>query len=276
MMSDLKYSNKKILVFGGGGFVGLSLKDYVSHDPSVTITLSNRNLSDYNFFEYDLIIHAAATADPKFNKEDPIRLFQESIETTKYIYNKILFSSARFDYIYLSSACVNYTKSGEVNNAYLESKRVGELYAKDLFNKGVNAKIARLFSVIGPRIRLESSLAINTFIKNGLNKKDLTLHPNASNIIRSYLHADEMCEKLLSLPSKDGILHEVGSSNTISIAEIAKIISEFYKIGVNVVDCDYPTNSQDIQLPNTDQNEIFSSAEAIRKTLRQINEQSPT
>ena len=256
----------------GKGFLGKSLQDYIgAYHANDSLFLSSRDISLIDFQDFDLIVHSAASADPKKSNQNPIKYFEESVATTKLVYDKILNENPEAKYIYISSGCVNYSKGTEITKSYLESKRVGELYTHDLLQKGVKANIVRLFSVVGPHIDLSSSLAINSFIRNGREGRDLTVHPSANKIERSYLYADEMCKQILSAPYAEDFLVEVGSPDMITILSVAEIIQKYYQVNIRILDTQFFSNTVDKQLPLKPRFSELSSEQAILKTLKELN-----
>jgi nucleoside-diphosphate-sugar epimerase len=262
---------RNILIIGGTGFVGKSIQEYVIENTDDRITLLGRNFRDIDFRNFDLVIHAGASADPRYNKETFIESFEASNETTKLVHRKLLNENPGAKYLYISSGCVNFSTSELINNSYLELKRTGELYAYDLFQKGIQSKIIRLFSVIGKQIDYKSSLAVNTFIRKAKNSESITLHPNADNILRSYLYADEMSQQILSSFDTEDYCLEIGSSDIISIKEVAELVAKFFSVETETANISFYSNTVEKQLPkNQFKKEVLSSKEAILKTLNYV------
>lgn len=259
--------NRRILIIGGGGFLGKSMISFCKERDEI-IFVGSRCLDFFNLKDYDVLIHAGASADPKYNRETFIKSFEESNLTTKVLHDKILAENKDICYLYISSGCVNFSSKYTIDNSYLELKRTGELYAYNLLNENINAKIVRLFSVVGKYINLDSSLAVNTFIKNGLNGEKLIINSNAKNIIRSYLYSDEMCSQILSSIDSRGYIFEIGSDDEISIQSVAETVAEYYNIDIDIVDTKFYSNTVERQLPSFPFVKPFlSSKEAIKKTL---------
>ena len=271
MMKDLKYLFKKILIIGGTGFLGKSIKSYCLDNKWYEIDLVGRKFESIDFRNYDLIIHAGASADPRYNKETFIESFEASNQTTKLIHRKLLNENPSAKYLYISSGCVNFSTNELINNSYLELKRTGELYTYDLLQKGIRSKIIRLFSVIGEQIDYKSSLAVNTFIRKAKNSESITLHPNADNILRSYLYADEMSQQILSSFDTEDYCLEIGSSDIISIKEVAELVADYFSVETETANISFYSNTVEKQLPkNQFKKEILSSKEAILKTLNYV------
>jgi nucleoside-diphosphate-sugar epimerase len=273
-MSNFSSFNK-ILIIGGTGFLGKSFSSFFANQPEIELTLTSRSfttetkvnniihshLSEIDAAKYDLIIHAAANASPQYNVVNPILSFEESIKTSKEVYN----SNVKAKYLYISSGCVENTTSSTYNS-YLESKRVGELYAQNL--KNLDAKIIRLYSVIGKDIDLKSSLAINTFIDRAKRGSVIEVSSDAGKIIRSYLDADEMCENILKFSRTNGKICEIGSASEISIDQVANQVCDFFKVDKVVVENKFYSNTFDRQMPKSLLfPSVMSSSQAIQKNL---------
>lgn len=199
-----------------------------------------------------------ACGDSTLNKENhetlqvhgfgPIRLFNHIIEKTI----GLQISSGAAD------MCVT---------AYGKSKRISELALS--FNP--NVKIVRAYNTIGPGMDLNKNFAISTFIKNALENKPLEV--TSFPIVRSFCFVSDIIIQMLHvmIQGDNKEPYDVGSDNSISILDAAKLISE----NIITVDKNFETRSNsrfyfaedvDITLQEFDLDIDFDSKKSIIET----------
>jgi len=162
----------------------------------------------------DYIIHAASNTYPIQYATDPIGTLTTSIMGT---YNLLNFSEKNnvSKFIYVSSFEVygNVNKTEKINetnfgsidctilrSCYPEGKRASEsLCIAFSEQKNINTSIVRLSRVFGPTMNLESSLATAQFIKKGLNKEDIILKSDGTQLYSYNYVADAVTAVLVVL-----------------------------------------------------------------------------
>lgn len=109
--------------------------------------------------------------------------------------------------------------------SYNESKRYAETIC-DIYrqSEGVDAKIARIFSAYGPRMKMGEGRMIPDFIANALDNKDIVIYGD-SETASSYCYIADIVDALLKLMdgSEPGPLN-IGNPEEYKISDIAQKI----------------------------------------------------
>ena len=145
-----------------------------------------------------------------------------------------------------------------LRNGYPESKRCCELLLRSYVDEyNINAVIARLPSVYGPRMLKNDSKAHAQFIRNALNKENIVLKSKGEQT-RTYCYVVDVVSAIFMVleKGKKGEIYNVSYENSIaSIADVAKTCAEI--AGTKVVfECPDEieakgfSNSQDCILDN--------------------------
>lgn len=121
-------------------------------------------------------------------------------------------------------------------NAYSVSKRLAEhlcaLYGEKY---GLATVAARCFAFVGPDLPLDAHFAIGNFIRDALDRPEITVNGNGTPV-RSYLYQDDLADWLLTLleKGKPTQAYNVGSDEAISIAELAHLVRDLIAPGKTV------------------------------------------
>lgn len=116
----------------------------------------------------------------------------------------------------------------DANAAYSVGKRAAEhlcaLYA-DKYQ--IEVVVARCFAFVGQDLPLDVHFAIGNFIRDALNAKEIVVGGDGTPV-RSYLHQDDLARWLMVMLEKgqSGKAYNVGSDESISIADLAKLIRD--------------------------------------------------
>lgn len=239
---------KTLTIIGGSGFVGKSLIDFsnkkgllrwkinklicvsrkkisLKRKGNITnikyITADIKKLKKLN--KTDLIIFAVNT-NKKLNDIKAAKKFVLLIKKLPKK-TKILFTSSGAVY-------------GKVKNKkkYAETKKIIENMFINLGSNGHKVSIARMFTFIGKRILDDKNYAISQFINSGLKKKPIEVKTK-SKIYRSYMHSDDMVRWILTILSKSSSkcpIYNVGSNESISIQNLAKLVGRIFKTKVKI------------------------------------------
>lgn len=239
---------KTLTIIGGSGFVGKSLIDFsnkkgllrwkinklicvsrkkisLKRKGNITkikyLTADIKKLKKLN--KTDLIIFAVNTN----NKLNDIKAAKKFVLLIKKLpkKTKILFTSSGAIY-------------GKIKNKkkYADTKKIIENMFINLGSNGYNVSIARMFTFIGKRILDDKNYAISQFINSGLKKKPIEVKTK-SKIYRSYMHSDDMIRWILTILSKSNSkcpIYNVGSNESISIQNLAKLVGRIFKTTVKI------------------------------------------
>lgn len=188
---------------------------------------------------FPYLIHGAATAS---TPKEPLETISTIVDGTRQVLAFGRKSGAK-SILFLSSGAIygkqskdvskvneNYTGAPNINDpeaAYGEAKRLGELLCR--IHEKRNAykiKIARCFTILGPRMPLPGPYAASQFIYDRISGRPISISGNGKNM-RSYLYAADLIVQLywILLKAPGGSVYNVGGSRPISIYQLAKKIS---------------------------------------------------
>ena len=113
-----------------------------------------------------------------------------------------------------------------INNVYGVAKRQAELLCAIYAGQSnLQVKIARCFAFVGPDLSLSAHFAIGNFIKNALFDKEIIVAGDGTPL-RTYLYQEDLARWLLEILQRgqSGQAYNVGSNETISIGDLAKLV----------------------------------------------------
>jgi dTDP-glucose 4,6-dehydratase/UDP-glucose 4-epimerase len=187
--------------------------------------------------EIDYLIHMATTAAQEtFAGEDQLNkldlLYSGTRNTLENAVSKgvkkVLFTSSGVVYgpsdgKFITEEMLQAPRTILETSALGEGKRIAEYlvayYAK---KAGYKYSIARCFSFFGPFLPLDIHYAIGNFVKDAITRNEIIVRGSGKEL-RSYLYiADAWIWMLMMLIESDNEIYNVGSSNAISIEDLAK------------------------------------------------------
>jgi len=227
----------------------------VSRDPRIFLNKHPwaRNVSwlkwlrgDIRNFEFpdkniDFVLHAA-TDTTAAAADNPAELMSSVINGTQRILDfasqmrvqRILLVSSGAAYGAQPASLKNISETVlqapgtmEPKNAYGEAKRVMEILgAIHAQQTNSNVVVARCFAFVGPGLPLDGHFAIGNFIRDAIEKEQLTIAGDGL-AIRSYLYAADLAIWLLELMGRaEGTqIYNVGSDVENDMRQIAEIVS---------------------------------------------------
>jgi nucleoside-diphosphate-sugar epimerase len=244
--------------------------------------------------EFSHIMHAAATsAVATFNKVDPLVTFNIIVEGTRHILDfaaqchakKFLLTSSGTVYgrqpsglTHISEDYCGAPDPADAKSFLGESKRAAEILCALYSRKyGIETKIARCFSFVGPYLPLDIHYAIGNFMRDGLNGGPIRVDGDGTPY-RSYLYAADLAIWLWTILFKGESCHpyNVGSEEGVTIAELAHAVAESFQetIEVSIAKSPDPDKPPERYVPSTKRareecglHQIIDLKEGIRRTL---------
>ncbi len=202
------------------------------------------DVKNFNFpaGKFTHVIHAATEASAQLNQENPLLMLDTIVAGTRRTLEFAVQANVK-KFLFVSSGAVygkQPTTMERTPETYIgvadpltsqSAYGLGKLMAEHvclLFAKqhGLHVKIARCFAFVGPHLPLDIHFAIGNFIRNALNQEPINIMGDGSPY-RSYLYAADLVVWLLTILclGEVGRAYNVGSEETISIAELAHVVS---------------------------------------------------
>ncbi len=254
---------KRVLVSGGGGFLGSHLCDRLLDEGNEVLCVDNfftgnrRNihhlLDNKNFellrhdvthplyVEVDEIYNLACPASPIHYQFDPVQTTKTSVigamnmlGLAKRLKIKILQASTSEIYGDPEVHPQPESYKGSVNTlgpraCYDEGKRCAETLFFDYHRQHkVPIKVMRIFNTYGPRMHPNDGRVVSNFIVQALQGKDITMYGDGKQT-RSFCYVDDNIEGMYRLMnSRDGFTGPVniGNPGEFTMLELAQQIIE--------------------------------------------------
>lgn len=255
---------KRILVAGGGGFLGTNLCRHLLEAGNEVLCVDNfssgsrdnlAHLSDYKHFsvlEHDItvpltfpkvdeIYNLACVASPVQYQQDPIQALRTSALGIDNILQLALKTGAR---VFQASTSEVYGNPlthpqtedyfGNVNPigpraCYDEGKRYAETLCMDYQRvHRANVKIARIFNTYGPHMQPEDGRVVSNFIVQALTNRPLTINGDGRQT-RSFCYVDDtirgICAMMASPRAVVGPVN-LGNPGEFTMMELADLVLE--------------------------------------------------
>ncbi|MEP6982935.1 MAG: NAD-dependent epimerase/dehydratase family protein [Sphingomicrobium sp.] len=191
---------------------------------------------------YDYVLHAATDASAHLNEHDPVKMFDTIVEGTRHALDFALACRAE-RFFFFSSGAVYGAQPWELTHvletyvgapdltthrsAYGEGKRAAEMLCTIYSRQhGLDVINARIFALLGPLLSLDIHFAAGNFIRDAMAGKTIVVE-GAGKAARSYLYAADLTAWLwtMLLRAPAGAIYNVGSEESVSIAELAERIA---------------------------------------------------
>lgn len=218
---------------------------HLAHHPAIGFHRGDVRSFDFPHGEFSHIIHAATEGDPALMAADPLSAFDINVLGTRRVLEfaqrcrarKLLFTSSGAVYGKQAPEVDRVTEDyrggpdpTDVRSTYGvpgEEKRIAEtLCALYAMQCGVNAKVARCFSFIGPYLPLHSKFAAGNFIRDALSGGPIMVLGDGT-AFRSYLYGADLAIWLWTILVRGSACrpYNVGSEKAITIADLAHMVA---------------------------------------------------
>jgi nucleoside-diphosphate-sugar epimerase len=255
--------SKRVLVTGGGGFIGSHLCDellrrdhtvtcvdnFITGDPDNLkdamshpgFSLEEKDVTDTLDYEVDCIFNLASPASPVDYGNMPIKTMlanaigtRNCLELARKLGVRMLLSSTSEVYgdPEVSPQAEDYF--GHVNpvgprSCYDEGKRFAEALCKAYEREyGVDVVIARIFNTYGSRMRREDGRVIPNFVCQALAGEPLTIYGDGDQT-RSFCHVGDMVRGLMLAmftPAAGGEIVNLGNPNEMRVIDLANFVRQ--------------------------------------------------
>jgi nucleoside-diphosphate-sugar epimerase len=244
--------------------------------------------------EFRYVVHGATTFGVPV---DHLEMLETIIDGTRRVLDFASKHGAQ-KFLYISSGAVYGKQPDDLSHipedyrsapnpldpksVYGEGKRVGELLSVLKSQEaGFEAKIARCFAFIGPRLPLGAHFAGGNFIRDAVAGGPIVVNGDGKSV-RSYLYSSDLAIWLWTIlfSGRPSAAFNVGSEREISILELATLVADVLVHGASVKIAGYdspsPANSRyvpDCRRARTDLHlcEYVDLQKAIKKTSEWIS-----
>lgn len=250
----------KILIFGGGGFIGSTIADRLLKDGHELKVFERPRVEPYRKFlqseqvdwisgdlssSYDVndavkgmdaVLHLVSTTLPKNSNDDPIYDVQSNVVATLQILNAMVVNKVH-KIVFISSGGTVYGKPiylpidekhpTDPLVSYGISKLTIEKYLQ-VYSQlhGINAITLRVANPYGERQRIETAQgAVGVFLHNALKHKPIEIWGDGS-VTRDYIHVSDVAEAFVCALAYSGSKHcfNISSGAGTSLNELVRML----------------------------------------------------
>jgi len=233
----------KILVTGHKGFIGQNLVTYINNKTDWDVDGFEYG-DDLNFDHnrYDWIIHLGAissTTEQNFDK-----IMEQNYEFSVWLakecdYRKINLQYASSASVYGLNTSFNEDAPKDPKSPYAWTKCLFDRWVE---NRNFRRNIVqgfRYFNVYGEHEEHKGDMAspVSKFSKQAVEEKKIMLFENSDQYKRDFVWVGDLCKihvKFIEKVNENGIWN-VGTGRAVSFADVAKTISDKYKVPIKEI-----------------------------------------
>jgi UDP-glucuronate decarboxylase len=278
---------RRILVTGGGGFIGSHLCEKLLREGNEVLCVDNfftgakgniahlisnpyfevmrHDITFPLYLEVDEIYNLACPASPIHYQFDPVQTIKTAVHgainmlgLAKRLRIKILQASTSEVYGNPTVHPQPETYWGSVNpigvrSCYDEGKRCAETLFFDYHRQHkLRIKVARIFNTYGPRMHLNDGRVVSNFMIQALKGEDITVYGDGTQT-RSFCYVDDMIDglvRLMNTPDDFTGPVNLGNPSEISILELAEKVFKITKSRSKIIFKPLPQDDPVRRCPN--------------------------
>ena len=206
-------------------------------------------------YRCDVVYHLAAAVGVRLIVEQPVQTLVTNLRGTELVLEhchrfgkRVLIASTsevygdhREELPLDETARRIYGPTTQRRWAYADSKAMDEfLTLAHHVEHDLDCTIARLFNTVGPRQSGQYGMVIPTFVQHALRNETIEIHGDGGQT-RCFCHVDDTVRALKGLmdDAASGEIYNVGSTNRISIRELAERVIEMTASSSTTIDVPY-------------------------------------
>ena len=280
-MSTDTVSGRRVLITGGGGFIGSHLASALTVDNHVQVLddfssgrrvnlpedvtviegdVRDRATLDAAMEDVDIVFHEAAMVSVPESIERPVDCHKLNGTATVDVFDcarrkdtRVVFASTAAVYGTPDDVPIGEDAPAEPNSPYGFEKLLGEQYAQFYTERyGLPTVPLRYFNVYGPRgLDGEYAGVIGTFVRQAQAGESLTVEGDGTQT-RDFVHVDDIVRANLLAATTDAVGRpfNVGTGRSVSINELAETVRDVVDVDIDINHV--PGRENDIQQSEAD------------------------
>lgn len=203
-------------------------------------TVHNKHLMAELVDECDMVIHLMAAVGVKLIVDSPVRTIETNVDGTQSVLDHVAKKNKRIliastSEVYGLSTKIPFSEddplvlgaSTKCRWSYACSKLLDEFLALAYHQeKDVPVTVVRLFNTVGPRQTGQYGMVVPTFVRQAIKNEPITVYGDGSQS-RCFGYVGDVTNALVKLMDSQetiGEVYNIGSTEEVTIAELAEII----------------------------------------------------